>query len=228
MKLEFQLRLELLEFLKLQEFPGSFTKPTEVKEFMQSDLRPEEKQKRLKKEVKYARMSCTAMKETHSVFRLKKNCLDLDAEEYADNLISYLDNARSVRSITLNDLNNVLHGLANTIPLANPDSQNKDGFVIGEYVAAFWLEGATYKWHLGVVENIHSDQTIVISYLIRADPKGKTWVFPDEAQLEETGNEQILMRNMLVSYMRSVRIKCKIENDLNVIELDKVLEHLNQ
>ena len=65
------------------------------------------------------------------------NHLDLDAEEYADNLISYLDNARSVRSITLNDLNNVLHGLANTIPLANPDSQNKDGFVIGGYVAAF-------------------------------------------------------------------------------------------
>ena len=220
-------QLELLEFLKLQEFPGPFTKPTEVKEFMQSDLRPEEKQKRLKKEVKYARMSCTTMKETHSVFRLK-NYLDLDAEEYADNLISYLDNARSVRSITLNDLNNVLHGLANTIPLVNPDSQNKDGFVIGEYVAAFWLEGATYKWHLGVVENIHSDQTIVISYLIRADPKGKTWVFPDEAQLEETGNEQILMRNILVSYMRSVRIKCKIENDLNVIELDKAIEHLNQ
>ena len=40
-------RLELLEFLKLQEFPGPFTKPTKVKEFMQSDLRPEKKKKNI-------------------------------------------------------------------------------------------------------------------------------------------------------------------------------------
>ena len=31
----------------------------------------------------------------------------IDAEEYADNVISYLDNAGSIKSITLADLNNV-------------------------------------------------------------------------------------------------------------------------
>ena len=45
------------------------------------------------------------------IIQIKKNRDDLDAEEYADNLISYLDSARSIKSITLTDLNNVLHGL---------------------------------------------------------------------------------------------------------------------
>ena len=45
------------------------------------------------------------------IIQIKKNHADLDAEEYADNLISYLDSARSIKSITLTDLNNVLHGL---------------------------------------------------------------------------------------------------------------------
>ena len=50
-------RLELLKFLKMQKIPGPFTKPTEVKKFMQSDLRPEEKQKGMKTNVKYAHMA---------------------------------------------------------------------------------------------------------------------------------------------------------------------------
>ena len=46
------------------------------------------------------------MKESHASDKKKKN----DAEEYADNLISYLDNARSMKNKTA-DLNNVLHRL---------------------------------------------------------------------------------------------------------------------
>ena len=49
------------------------------------------------------------MKEFHVLSRLKKYHADLDAEEYADSLISYLDNARSIKSITLTGLNNVFH-----------------------------------------------------------------------------------------------------------------------
>ena len=41
------------------------------------------------------------------------------------------------------------------------------------------------------------------------------WVFPDEAQLVETGVEQILMQNIHVTYMQSVRIKCRVENALD-------------
>ena len=53
----------------------------------------------------YARMLCTTMKEFHALSRLKKYHADLDVEEYADSLISYLDNARSIKSITLTGLN---------------------------------------------------------------------------------------------------------------------------
>ena len=67
-------RLEILEFLKSQALPDPFTKPIEVKSFMKSNITPQEQQRRMKKEVKYARMSCTSMKESHAFFRSKKSC----------------------------------------------------------------------------------------------------------------------------------------------------------
>ena len=39
---------------------------------------------------------------SHALIRLKKNHADLDAEEYAHNLISYLANARSVKKYNIN------------------------------------------------------------------------------------------------------------------------------
>ena len=161
--------------MKLQVLPRLFTKPVDVKSFMKSNITVQEKQRRMKKEVKYDRMSCTTVKESHALFRLKKNHADLDAEEYADNLISYLDNARSIKSITLTDLN-VLHGLTMT-PFLKNDIENTNGFVVGKYIAAVWFEDTTYEWYLGVIEHINPSNTIVVSYLIRADTKGKTWVF---------------------------------------------------
>ena len=67
-------RLEILEFLKSQALPDPFTKPIEVKSFMKSNITPQEQQRRMKKELKYARMSCTSMKESHAFFRSKKSC----------------------------------------------------------------------------------------------------------------------------------------------------------
>ena len=52
-----------------------------------------------------------------------------------------------------------------------------------------------------MIEHINPNNTLVVPYLIRADKKGKTWVFLDEAQLVETEAEQILMRNIYVRYM---------------------------
>ena len=141
----------------------------------------------------------------------------IDAEEYSDNLISYLDNARSIKNITA-DLNNVLPRLTMTL-LFNNDIENMNDFVVGEYIAAFSLEDTTYEWYLGVIEDIHPINTIVISYLIWADTKGKKWVFPEKAEFVETEAEQILMRNIHVTYMQSARIKFKVENDLNKVNL---------
>ena len=89
-------------------------------------------------------------------------------------------------------MNNVLHGLT-MIPLLKNHIENTNSFVVVEYIAAFWFEDTTYKCYLGVIEDIHPNNAIVVSYLIQADTKGKTWVFPDEAQLIETEVKQILM-----------------------------------
>ena len=94
----------------------------------------------MKKEVKYARISYTTMNESHALFRLKKYA-DLDSEEYVYNLISYVVNARSIKSLTSTDLK-VLYGLI-MIPLFKNDIEN--GFVVGEYIAGFWLEYTTYE-----------------------------------------------------------------------------------
>ena len=58
--------------MKLQVLPRLFTKPVDVKSFMKSNITVQEKQRRMKKEVKYDRMSCTTVKESHALFRLKK------------------------------------------------------------------------------------------------------------------------------------------------------------
>ena len=63
---------------------------------------------------------------------------------------------------------------------------------------------------------------------IRTNTKGKTWGFPEDVQLVESEAEQILMRNIHVTYMQSVRIKCKVENDLNISKLDNATEQLKK
>ena len=52
---------------------------------------------------------------TAAVFRLKRNYTNLSSEEYADNLCSYLCGARSCKTITIEDLHNVIHGIAGDV-----------------------------------------------------------------------------------------------------------------
>ena len=52
------------------------------------------------------------LKPTASVFCLKRNHRNLSTEEYADNLCSYLCSARSCKTVTVDDLNNVMHDIA--------------------------------------------------------------------------------------------------------------------
>ena len=113
---------------------------------------------------------------------------NIDAEEYDDNLISYLDNARSIKSITLPDLN-VLHRLTMTL-LSKNDIENTTDFMVGEYIAAFLLEETTYEWYLGLIEDIHTKNTIDVYDLIRADTKDKMCVFIEDTKLVETEAEQ--------------------------------------
>ena len=129
-----------------------------------------EKQKWIKKEMNMLACHILQWKSLIHYSDLKNS--DLDAEEYADNLVSHLDNARSVKIITLTDLNNVLHGLT-MAPLFKNDMESMNSFVAGEYIAAFWVEDTTYEWYLGVTDDIQPNNTSVVSCFIWADTKAK-------------------------------------------------------
>ena len=56
-------------------------------------------------------------------------------------------------------------------------------YPMGEHVIAFWLQGNEAKWHLGFVEGLKNGN-YVVSYMTRADSKGKSWTYPESRSLE--------------------------------------------
>ena len=91
---------------KKESMPGPFTSPEEIDTYITK------KNKRMYDEVKYARITSTSLKSTNAIFRLKKNYKNLPTEEYVDNLSAYLSNARSCKTLTIEDLRNVIHCIA--------------------------------------------------------------------------------------------------------------------
>ena len=220
-------KFELLEFLKSQDVPGPFSNIEEIKLFMRSTDESPLKNARMKKEVKYARMTCTSLKPTAPVFRLERKSKSLPTQEYAENLITYLDTARCTKTLTLQDLNHVLTGLTAQVLNKNSSNTTQD-FTIGEHIAAFWIEDQ-YKWHLGVVETILDNGNPKVSYLYTTDNDRKTWTYPDPENIEvhETEKDQILLKNIKVNYLSSINIKCEI-SDVKAVEfLNQEINKLN-
>jgi hypothetical protein len=171
-------KYDLLEKSKKEIFPGPFTNEDEVKQYILLEENDETKNKRMYYEVRYARMICISLKQTAAVFRLKRNHKNLTIDEYTENLIAYLNNARCCRTITVEDLNNVMRGIMgrstnletpteHEIPQRIPISQSQldqantllpiPKYEIGEHIIAFLLDGNIAKWHLGVVEDFNGD-----------------------------------------------------------------------
>ena len=238
-------KYEILEFLKRQEVPGPFTKPTEVQTFMEASPDNKQRTDRMRKEVHYARLTCTTMKPAAAVFRLTRNSSSLTSQEYADNLTEYLDTARCVKNLTIKDLTNVLHGLSAssqqthkaisaTTATSSPSSDltsdisttTDQHYTVGEHIAALWWEDNVCKWHIGVVDQVVKDGSINVSYLVCSDSKGVSWVYPEESQVFKTVDEQIIKKNLSVNYLCSVRIKCRLVDDV-VKELNAHVATLN-
>ena len=131
-------KYSLLEQLKNEIPPGPFTNVKEIQKYINSPQTQteEDRNKRMFKEVKYARMSCTSLKPNCSVFCLKRNHKNLSTEEYTDNLCSYLSNARSSKMLTITDLNRVLHCLAHqsNVDLQEHTFENEDEHHVGDHV----------------------------------------------------------------------------------------------
>jgi hypothetical protein len=195
----------------------------------------------MRKEVKYARLSCTYMKPP-SCLKLTKNSASLTSEDYVENLTSYLDTARSCRNLTLRDLNHVLLGMSSKLPTSahsvsntvspttlstskpsTSDSivstQTDNPFSVGEHIAVFWL-GEKYNWYLGVVDSVKAN-------FYCTDTSKKSWVYPENSDIHNTPIDQVLFRNIRVEYVCSVRVRCKISDAL-VAELDSYVQTLNE
>ena len=93
-------------------------------------LKENEKNKRFYVEVRYARVSSSTLKETASIFRLKRNGRNLTTQEYADNLIKYMDDTESMNTLTLADLNTVLAQMTGNDGNCETEEPCKDKVII--------------------------------------------------------------------------------------------------
>lgn len=234
---EEQNKLKDLDFLKCQNPPGPFSTTEEVDSYMNCDESDSIKNNRLYIEVRYARRTCLSLKQTAAVFRLKQNYKNLETEQYAENLKSYLDSARSSTNLTIRDLKNVLHALTNESSSFETHSQDEmtsistnrdtpDNIEIGEHVIAFWADDfGKYQWFLAIVDKIVTSELLLLSYLKRMDISGKDWVFPEESEVRETTLEQILETKVIVTYYCSTRIRCRISKEI-IESFDEKLENI--
>ena len=91
-------KLKDLIYSKSQVSPGPCSTANEVCSNIRLPLEENEKKKRLYVEVWYARVLSSTLKETVSIFHLKRNGRNLTVQEYADNLIKYMDNTESMNN----------------------------------------------------------------------------------------------------------------------------------
>ena len=90
-----QERKRLLMMEKLKVEGGPFTNAEEVEEFLRSDIAAKQKQKRMKKEIQFARDSSTTLPKVDPLFKIQvtqpnKKRRDKSAQEFGDALMAYL------------------------------------------------------------------------------------------------------------------------------------------
>lgn len=96
----------------------------------------------------------------------------LSSTEYAETLISYLNSARCCKRITVDDLCNIMHGMAGqtdvvgTVVDKEDDTrlgQTDDKSILGELVLLNWLEGHITRWFLDIAYRLEIRQ---VTYFI--------------------------------------------------------------
>ena len=155
-----------------------------------------------------------------AVFRLKRCGKNLLSQEYASNLCNYLDSSRNVTKLTMGDLRNVLIGLNWTIQTSEgdynkPSTAESDAYQYGEHVASVWFDDKKncLEWHLGVIDSISGYKNeIYISNMVKTDKKGLKWLYPEEADIQLTKPDQIIVRNIAFSYFLTSMIRCEISH----------------
>ena len=102
-------RLDDLE--KLMNVGGPFRKSEQVRLYMESGLDEQTMAKRLSLEVRYHRDTCVSLPKSSDIFRIMRNYHLLPSDEYATNLIIYLDKVQANTSMTKDDFVSALSAL---------------------------------------------------------------------------------------------------------------------
>ena len=110
---------------------------------------------------------------------------------------------------------NISESLASTVvkPYFNTAPQTFP-LQCGEHLVAVWHDDDSnaLQWYLGVVDSFEEGR-LYVSYMKKSDRKGARWLFPDEADVHETQAEQILLRNLQVSYCLTAMIRCELSTE---------------
>ena len=216
--------LDTVKYKDLEDLKGKggpFIKGEEVEVYMKGNDTPEEKNKRLYVEVRYAKNMSLRLKHSDPVFRLKRDNRNLSNEEYAENLIQFLGSARKTTSISSSDLTDAISKITGAaLPTTKTQSetsietsidhfpQQVSSFQPGEHVAIFWVENTDdVVWYLGIVDSV-LDGKINILHLKRTDKNGQKWILPDDPEIRSVEKDQILLRNINVMYYG---VSCRIE-----------------
>ena len=178
-------------------------------------------------EVSFQRNTSQSLQIEAAVFRLWQNEKNLEKSGYAVNLSLYFDQSRIVWNLILRHLRNVLTSLSGTqenpnvktqqLPISSESSsksiEKQPVSEYGEQVACVWYNDGLncLRWHLEEVDAINSGE-LLISYMKMSDKKGLKWLFPDEAEIQSTKFDQILL-HINVSYTLTAMIRWEITSD---------------
>ena len=68
------------------------------------------------------------------------------------------------------------------------------------------------NWHLGVVDRKDYDKDeLFVSYIKRKDAKGTQWLFPEEAEIYISHDEQVIKQNFSVHYSQTAIMRCSLD-----------------
>ena len=169
---------------------------------MSEEIDEIERNARLYREIRYTKLSTSSMKRSSDVFRLKKDHITLDSEDYAHNLKAYFGCIHSINTISLESFSAILTGLnaARNNNISNISTEPKKALLTltlqtGEHVAGVW-----------------SDDNV--SYLQASSKDRCHWVYPETAATLCTPLDQIIATGLSVEYSCATIIRCKITKEI--------------
>ena len=111
--------------------------------------------------------------------------------------MQYLDNARNIGSISVDDLNAALLGIQH-LPQVSGEPSDSDSHV-GEHIAVLIKDDANnISWSLGIIDSVINSSTFDVA--IMTSNEGLKWTFPDTAVIKNFTSEQVFFWKVPVRY----------------------------